>query len=398
MRTAWKLAASISIALFASSCKDEPKSSGDVPPPPPPPATVSSAKASAACASGGGEVGDAVSASFFPKTIAAYCIDPQGETKTYGEKGKLKIEDLPFDGDIEVYKRFGLKRVVTLRYIDGSGKGGNVEVVLSQLADDANAYGFFTFRVVAGDPTEQGAPRVLDAKAQGAIGTGRAYVWRGPYLVELQYNNDQESPDALAKSSESILSALGKDIGDKLPGPAVTPAAARALPKENLITNGVSFATKEPFGVPNLGAAAIGFYKDGDKRWRVMSMATADADQAKDAMKTLKARPGALPIAGVGDEAVQVTTSSGKEAPKVTVYAARKGASVFGVADEEYALLAAGTPDKQAPARVAKDDAIAKLKALLAAAPAAGPTGSTAPSGSAAPAAASSAPSSAPKK
>jgi hypothetical protein len=237
---------------------------------------------------------------------------------------------------------------------------------------------------------------VLDAKAQGAIGTGRAYVWRGPYLVELQYNNDQESPDALAKSSDAILSALGKDIGEKLPGPTMTPAAVRALPKENLISNGISYMTKEPFAVPNLGQAAIGFYKDGDKRWRVMSMATADADQAKDAMKTLKGRPGALPIAGVGDEAVQVTTSATKDAPKVTLYAARKGAAVFGVADEEYALIAAGTPDKQAPVRVAKEDAVAKLKTLLASAPVAG---SAAPSGSAAPAPApSSAASSAPKK
>jgi hypothetical protein len=376
-RVRW-LTASISVALLAFSCKDEPKSGGgDVPPPVPPP-TVSSAKASA-CAAGPGDVGDAVSAPFFPKSIAAYCIDPQGETKTYGEKGKQQIADLPFDGDIEIYKRFGLKRVVTLRYIDGSGKGGNVEVVLSQLADDANAYAFYTLRVVAGDPAEKGAPRVLDAKAQGAIGTGRAYVWRGPYLVELQYNNDQESPDALAKSSDAILTALGKDIGDKLPGPIVTPAAARALPKENLITNGVSYVTKEPFGVPALGQAAIGFYKDGDKRWRVLSMATADAEQAKDAMKTLKGRPGALPIAGLGDEATQVTTSAGKDAPKVTLYVARKGSAVIGVADEEYALLAAGTPDKQAPLRVTKDDATAKLKALLASAPASASSAAAAP-------------------
>jgi len=346
--------------------KDEPKQGGDVPPPPPS-AVASSTKVSACAAPG--EVSDSISAGFFPKTVLAYCIDPQGETKTYGEKGKLSMEEVcttAFDGECEVYKRFGLKRVVSFHYVDGGGKGGSVEVVLSRFADDGGAYAMYTMRVVAGDPAEKSAPRVLDAKAAGAIGTGRAYVYRGQYLAELQYNNEQESPDALAKSSESVLSALGKQIGDKLTGSPDKPAAARALPKENMIPNGISFVQKEPLGVGNLGAGAIGFYKDGDKRWRVLSMATADVDQAKDAMKTLRSRPGALPMAGTGDEAVHLTVSAGKDAPKVELYVGRKGPVVMGLADEEYALQAAGTPDKQAGARIPKDDATSRLKALLA--------------------------------
>jgi hypothetical protein len=315
-------------------------------------------------------VKDPVSAAFFPATTLAYCIDPQGETKTYGEKAKLTIGEVPFDGDIEVYKRFGLKRLVTVRYIDGGGKGGTADVVLSELSDDANAYGFYTLRVVAGDPAEKSAPRVLDAKARGAIGTGRAYVWRGKYLVELQYNNEQESPDALAKSSEAILTALGKGIGEKLPGGVSLPPAAAALPQEHLIANGISWAQREPYGIGNLGAGAIGYYADGAKRWRILSLATTDVEQAKDAMKTVRGRPGALPLAGLGDEAVHLTVSAAKDAPKVELYVARKGSLVFGASDEEYALGAAGAPEKQAAARLAKEDATSQLKALLASAPA----------------------------
>ena len=40
-----------------------------------------------------------------------------------------------------------------------------------------------------------------------------------------------------------------------------------------------------------------------------------------------------------------------------------------GVGDEEYALIAAGQPDNEQAARLTKDEAIAKLKALLEAAP-----------------------------
>jgi hypothetical protein len=311
-------------------------------------------------------VKDTVSAAFFPKSVLAYCIDPQGETKTYGEKGKLAIADVPFDGDIEVYKRFGLKRLVTLRYIDGGGKGGTADVVLSELSDESAAYGFYTLRVIAGDPAEKSAPRVLAAKARGAIGTGRAYVWRGKYLAELQYNNDQESPDAIVKSSEAILTALGKELGEKLPGGEELPAAAAALPKDHLIANGIQWAQKEPYGIGNVGAGAVGYYADGAKRWRVLSLATTDADQAKDALKTLRGRPGALPVSGIGEEAVHLTVSASKDSPKVELYVGRKGATVFGVSDEEYALAAAGAPDKQSAVRVPKDDALTQLKSLLA--------------------------------
>lgn len=358
--------ASISASmLLGCPSKDEPSSrGGDVPPPPPP--TVSSAAKATACATPG-DVGDAISAPFFPKTVLAYCIDPQGGTKTYGDRAKQLIADVPFDGDIEVYKRFGLKRLVTLRYIDGGGKGGTADVTLSELSDDAAAYGFFTFRVVSGDPADKSAPHVLATKGRGAIGTGRAYVWRGKYLVELQYNNEQEAEAALVKSSETILTALGKEIGERLPGSADPPAAALALPTANLVPNGIMWAQKEPYGIPNVGAGAIGYYADGGKRWRVLSLATTDADQAKDAMKTLRGRPGALPVPGIGDEAVHLTVSASKDAPKVELYVGRKGTQVFGVSDEEYALRAVSATDQQAAVRVPKDDALAKLKSLLSA-------------------------------
>ncbi len=372
--------ASISASLLLGCpSKDDSTQGGDKPPPPP---TVSSAAKASACAAPG-DVKDTVSAAFFPKTTLAYCIDPQGETKTYGDRAKQLIADVPFDGDIEVYKRFGLKRLVTLRYIDGGGKGGTADVVLSELSDEPAAYGFYTFRVVSGDPADKSAPRVLAAKGRGAIGTGRGYVWRGKYLVELQYNNEQESPDALAKSSEAILTALGKDIGEKLPGGAEPPSAVLALPKPGLLPNGIVWAQKEPYGIGNVGAGAIGYYADGGKRWRVLSLATTDAEQGKDAMKTLRGRPGALPIPSVGDEAVHLTVSASKDAPKVELYVGRKAGVVFGVSDEEYALSAAGAPDKQAAVRIAKDDAVSQLKSLLSAAPPS--SSSSTPSPSAAP-------------
>lgn len=380
--------------LFCAGCKDD-KPKADTPPPPPP--TVASATAGA-CANGGGELSDPVSAPMLPRTAGGYCVDPQGEIKTYGEKGKLSMDEVcttAFDGECEVYKRFGLKRVVSLHYVDGSGKGGTVEVNLSQFADVPGAYGMFTMRVVAGDPAEPSTPKPLAAGAAGAIGTGRAYVWRGQHLAELQYVNENESPEQLAKSSEAVLTTVGKEIGQRLPGETTLPAPAQMLPTENRVANGIVLHPKDVLGWSATGPGAIGFYKEGDRRWRVLAIVKDDVEQAKDVFKTIRSKPGSLPVANMGDEAAHVIVPSVGEdkgsAPKVEMLVVRKGNVVWGVGDEEYALRAASGPERD-KARLTKDEAIAKMKPLLSiapparadsAAPAAKAAGSAAPAGSA---------------
>jgi hypothetical protein len=396
------------LACACTSCSKEDKRGGGGDTPPPPPPSASNAKAGA-CASGGGELTDPISAAYLPKTAGGYCVDPQGEVKSYGEKGKLSMDEVcttAFDGECEVYKRFGLKRVVSLHYVDGSGKGGTVEVNLSQFADVAGAYGMYTMRVVAGDPAEPSTPKPFAAGGAGAIGTGRAYVWRGQHLVELQYNNEQESPAELAKSSDTILRAVGTEIGAKLPGLTALPPAAHALPEANRLPNGIVYQPKDVLGWTGVGPAALGFYKDGDRRWRTLVVFKDDADQAKDAFKTIKSKPGTLPIAGLGDEAAHVVVGGGGKgegqggSPKVEFLVARKGNAIWGIGDEEYALrgTGAGAADKEQKARLSKDEAIAKLRPLLSgAAPAAASAdGGARPAGSAAPSPSGAA--SAPKK
>ena len=222
-------------------------------------------------------------------------------------------------------------------------------------------------------------------------------MWRGQYLAELQYNNELESPDQLAKSSDAILRAVAAQIGDKLPGSTARPPSAAMLPPENLVANGIVFQPSDLYGWKGVGPAAVGFYKEGDKRWRVVSIVKDDAEQAKDAFKTIKAKPGSLPIASVGDEAAHVVVAPAGSGPKTEMLVARKGRMVVGVMDEEYAL--SGPSGEKA--RVSKDEALAKIKPLISrepapatdpgagAAPAA--SGSAKPSGSAAPSASSSA-------
>ena len=307
---------------------------------------------------------DPVSASFFPRVAGAYCIDPQGETRTYGEQGKLDMDAVcttAFDGECAVYNQFGLKRLVSLRYVDGAGGGGMVEINLSRFADAAGAYAMFTKRVVAdGDPLDPSTPKPIEGGAAAALGTGRAYVYRDTYLAELQYNNDQETPEALVQSSAKALTAIALSLGKGIPGTVDLPPAVRALPVAHRIVNGIVLAPKDALGLAGLGPLAIGYYADGAARYRLVALVSSDDAKARDAWKGIRGRAGVLPVAGLGDEAVTVTLPGAAHSDYVF---ARKGSLIVGAGDEDLAAAAG----KSAPAKLGKDQKIALLKAWLAA-------------------------------
>jgi hypothetical protein len=349
------------LLALALGCKDEPRSQGTPPPPPPPSASAQSA----ACAGGGGKVTDAISAPFFPQTVAgatsggAWCLDPHGDEKTYGEKGKLKIDELcttALDGGCEEYKKFGVTRSVIVHYVANQGTGA-VEVFLSQFAGDG-AYAIYTTRLTGEiDPLDEHAARPLPLPAGlGAMGTGKAYAQRGPYFLELTYTNDQETPEQMKKSSDAILAAIAKDVAAKLPSEPDVPASAKALPEAERIPNGVQYFPKDLLGAT--GAGAMGYYKaPSGKRYRVVSL-VRDGDQAKDFLHALRGKPGALPVANVGDEAVQVVLQPSPERAKIEWIVARKGGSVLGVGDEEFVA-------QDAKLRLTKDEKLEKIRASL---------------------------------
>lgn len=346
-----------------AGCKDEPRSHGA---PPPPPVVL----AANACSTGGGTVADAPSAAFFPRTVASYCVDAQSDVKSFGDKGKLGINSLcetALDGGCEEYKKFGVLRTVLVRYVDGAGPG-SVEVMLSQFKGDG-AFTIFTNRLAGElDPADAMAMKPFDAGAPGALaamGTGKAYVWRGAYFLELTYSNDQETPEQMKKSSEVILAALAKDIGGKLPGDPPMPVSAKALPDAERLPDGILYYPKDAMGVVNAGAGAVGFYQRGARRYRLLAAQRDDAEQAKDTFRTLKGRAGAMPVANLADEAAFFVVPGPSGSPATEWVLARKGSLVVGVGDESFALKADLPLDKQSDVRLSKDDKIAKLSALL---------------------------------
>nr|PZN25943.1 MAG: hypothetical protein DIU78_09105 [Pseudomonadota bacterium] len=349
----------LSLVVVLAACKKSPDPNEGAAPPPPP---VASSQPGA-CASGGGSVKDPVSAPHLPRIAGEYCIDPHGEVKTFGEQAGAPLEavcDL-FDGECEIYKRFGLERVVTLQYIDGQGSPGTVAVTLSRFDSPEAAYGFFTKRVVAdGDPLEA-APAPLDAGAAAALGTGMATVYRGEMVAELRYVHELESPEQLKASSARVLPVIAKALGERLPGEKTVPAAVARLPEANRVPSGVHYEYRDLFGVSGAGRGAFGFYVDGKQRYRALVGIRGDEEAAKDTLHTLSRLEGAHRIKGAGYDAHVVKVRESDGAPKAEWVVGRVGNVVAGVGDEAFQLAKEGV---DAP-RLSTSQKLLKLQALL---------------------------------
>jgi len=360
IRSLARRSALVVLAYHAVACQKERTVERGAPPPP-----IASSKPGA-CASGGGTVKDSVSAAFFPRTAGDYCVDPNGEARAFGEGAPNSLDAVCtelFDGECEVYKSFGLRRVVTLRYIDGKGSPGAVNVNLSRFATAEGAYGFFTKRVVAdADPAET-VPAALEAGGAGALGSGIAYVWRADQVAELSYTNELEPPDQLKASAARVLPPIAKAIGAALPGDAHAPKPVSVLPSANRLPMAVSYAAKDLLGIAGTGPGALGFYRDGGDRYRVFSLIRADEDSAKDVLKTLRKVEGAKALKDTGVDAVVFSMRDEESSPLVGWVVGRKGSTVVGVGDELFVLR--GKADSQA-ARIPEAKKLERVKAVLA--------------------------------
>ena len=195
------------------------------------------------------------------------------------------------------------------------------------------------------------------------LGTGIAYIWRGEIVAELSYANELETPEQIKATSAKILPELARQIGDHLPGDVNPLPAVRLLPQERLVPMGIAYTHRDALGVTGLGAGATGYYQDGDQRYRVVSLARADEDSAKDVLGTLKKLPGSKVQKDLGFDAVAFSTREAEGSPQAEWLAGRAGSNVIIVGDEPLKLKAGA--DSKATARLPADKRLNLLKAAL---------------------------------
>ncbi len=349
------------IALLAAACnKDggqpERAVSAERRGAPPPEA----AKPAASACSAARRPNDPSNLTELPAKAGAFCLDPEGNDHGFGEGAKGPLEGICdlFDGECGLYQKLGVKRVVEARYVDGGGSKATIDVRLSRFGSPEQALAMFTKRAVGGgDPAHPDAPKPLAAGGMAALGIGNAYLWRGAELAEITYNDADASAAQIAAKTGELLPGLAKEMGGMMPGALELPTAVKLLPSEGRLPIGVSYEAADAL-VPGVGGGAFGYYKDGDKRWRVLALAAKDEPQAKDRWKTLSS-------GGHEDKkAGGVLLLLGQ--PKAEWLVARAGATIVGIGDEVLVLREGMTPDEHGKVCLSIDDKRARLKELVA--------------------------------
>ena len=108
------------------------------------------------------------------------------------------------------------------------------------------------------------------------------------------------TPEAMAAANERSTGAIAKEIGNKLPGPLQPPGGAALLPAVSLLPLGIGYYPKDALGLTAIGPVAVGFYKDGEKRWRDVAIVRGDAAGAGRSVPCLQAATGQRAAQGRG--------------------------------------------------------------------------------------------------
>ncbi len=327
--------------LCALAACDGTKPAPDRQPPPPP--------AKPAACSGAGKMSDPKTVTRFPPEAGVFCLDPAGSHRAYGEGSKRPLNGICnlFDGECEIYLSGGVTRVVEARYVDGEGSGATIDVYLSKYASTEEAYAMFTKRVVGDlDPAHEDMGKPTPGGGAAALGIGNAYLWRGTHLAELTYNDTAANTEEQIRTrADALLPGLVKTFGAKLPGKLELPLSAAKLPDAERLTLGIRYSNKKLLGIDGAGGGALGYYRDGEKRWRVLSVVKGDAEQASDLLKTFARMAGAAEEKGIGQGATRfMHTPMGL--PKTEWLIARKGSWLVGIGDEDRVLREGMTPDE----------------------------------------------------
>ncbi len=341
---------------------------GNDPPRRQPPPEVSAPKPGA-CADAASAARDPIGKALLPARSGSMCLDPQGGDKAYGEDADRPIEracDELLDGECEVYRSFGAVRVLESRYVDDAGSPATLVVHLSKFTTAEGAYAMFTLRVVGdGDPAGEAAPRPLEAGFLGALGVNNAYVVRGPYLAEIVFTDETAgSAAALRAAADPHVAPLAREIGAKLPGDPAPPPAVAALPSSARLPLGVRYHTKDMFGIAGAGPGAIGYYREADKRYRVVALLRPDADQAKDLLATFARQPGAS-REKAHDGMVRLVIQPTGDLPAEWVLGRTRGV-VLGIGDEVRVLRGTMASAERSALLLSTSEKMQKLKGMLA--------------------------------
>lgn len=314
---------------------------------PPDVVSVNSAASATVCATALAEFEHPDLRGILPEKVAEFCVDPNSSPRAYGQNGEGTMDEVCtelFNGECELYKKLGLSRVTTVRFVRNDGAPALVSANVSRFGGSERALAFFSRRVLGDQDPKDVNLRPVSGLPHAALGTGVAYVQSGPLVVELVYVNEAESPSQIRVASERLLPQFLTLLRERDNPP---PKSVAALPAEHRLPFGVFVEPRDGFGVKGLGAVATGYYERDGKRYRLSVSESTDDTGAKEVYAAARRLPGRHLLKEAPFEAFEVRQVDEADGPVVWWLIGKQGNRVVGVSDEPWAKLGK-TPDEQA--------------------------------------------------
>jgi hypothetical protein len=307
-----------------------------------------------------------------PRTLAHFRLDTNAGVRAYGAGAPAPLERAceRVLGPGCVDGR-GLEHVLALRYverqaIDGQGvegQGGRatLDVLVSRYEDSDGAYATFTNDLIGErDPLELSA-RPLDVPGVAVLDGERVSGWIGRYVIGLSYVNESEPSGRRAILAATELPEVARGLLSALPAEPDLPLSVQKLPRAQRVALGARLVPGDALGVLGMGMGAVGYYRDGDKRWRVLAMARPDAESARDVLSTLARSPAARRIENAPLDALAVTERRLPAEPFVGWVVGQRHEVIYGVGDEPSALPEFMPAEREAAVKLSLLDKLAKL-------------------------------------
>ncbi|MCH2109466.1 MAG: hypothetical protein MK135_09055 [Polyangiaceae bacterium] len=223
-----------------------------------------------------------------------FCLEKGVDVRRYGSGAGLPLSDVCtelFNGECELYRKFGLKGVLTAQIAPRSGAAFRVSLTLSEFSKPSGAYGFFSHRVFGDAPLETVTVRPFPASGRAVMGAGVVYAFRGTHVAELTYLSESQTPQELITSAEAELPGLARSILDGLGGAIEPPAEVTTLEGLTGVSSlGVRFTPYDIFGIKGLGSGAVAEAEQADFQSRRLIAIRATESEAKDLVRSLVSR------------------------------------------------------------------------------------------------------------
>jgi hypothetical protein len=297
-----------------------------------------------------------------PHRLERFTLDPYAEVRAFGTDRAAPLEraceQILEPGCAEGR---GLDQVIAARYVDGEGSRATLDVTVSRYLDADGAYAAFTDGLIGErDPLELTA-RPLDVPGLGVLDGERVASWLGRYVVSVSYGDETEPAERRAAAATARLPEATRRLLAALPAHPDLPLSVQRLPRAHRIPLGARLVPGDALGIPGMGMGAVGYYRDADKRWRVLAIVRPDDEAAKDVLSTLGRNPAARSIRNAPLDALSFTERRLPAEPYVGWVVGQRHEVIYGVGDEATALPEFTSAEREAAVKLSLLDKLVKL-------------------------------------